>query len=143
MPDGSGKILVVKNDHCYALGFIAASGAFGHASRLGPDQRVRCVLLIDRQDARANFWGLGNMRIREMMKMTGLEPQSTGPDKHLLLDAADVLAYSAATSWSDAPARNRAICERIMSIARPDFGHYWWSPNGDIPERVRRQRDSL
>jgi len=128
IPSGPGSSVQLKDEHCYAFGFIAAAAAFSNGIGLPAGQpSLSHVLLIDPQDAKATFWGLGHVQIKTLMNATGLRPAPGGPHDHLLLDAADLFAYSAARALSEAPARNKDICERVLAITRPDICRYFWA----------------
>jgi hypothetical protein len=138
IPNGPGRTVQIKNEHCYAFGFISAAAALSHGIRLQTGEKIRGLVFVDPQAAKATFWGLGHVQIQQLMNSTGLTPVPGAPNDHLLLDAADLFAYSAARALSEAPARNKAMCERILAITRPGICRHFWAAEGIPPKMVER-----
>jgi hypothetical protein len=90
-------------------------------------------LFIDRMESRGRLWGHGNILIRRLMEGTGLRP-TPFDERPLLLDAADLFAYSGARAMSNSASRNKAACDQIHQICSPSITRMFWSTEGLTPE---------
>lgn len=135
---GQETFVKLKNEHCYAFGFIAAAAGLMSENGVLKDG-MAYSLFVDPQDAKVHLWGIGNMQIRRLIEATGLTP-TTFQQKPLLIDAADLFAYAAARSLATEAFRNKEACTQVVRSCNPNITHYWWqAPDDSISQTMREK----
>ncbi len=137
--DGWGKEMRILDSQLFALGYTAAA-------TMARDERILSAqvpkhLWID-QDDTARIWGIGNIQIKRLISGFGLKPEKISKIKPLLIEAADLVAYSCGRALDTVPSKNHNLCLKVMAKLNPAFAHYWWNPqnqlNPEIAERLNR-----
>lgn len=136
--DGQQTFVSLTDEVAYGFGFAAAVAGLNTGNPPPMRRGMKYKLYIDRMDARGPLWGpWGNVAVRRLIEGTGLVPTNYD-EKPLLIDAADLFAYSSARSVSHGAARNKVVCDRIFQICAPSITRFFWAPEGLTPELKAR-----
>jgi hypothetical protein len=140
--NGQQTFVPLTDEVAYGFGFAAAVAGLNTGNPPPMPRGTKYKLYIDRMEARRPLWGpWGNVAVRRLMEGTGMVP-TRYDEKPLLIDAADLFAYSSARAVSDGEARNKAVCERVFQICAPSITRFFWSPGDLTPELKARLRIS-
>jgi hypothetical protein len=61
----------------------------------------------------------------------------------LLLDIADLVAYSAARAVSSYEYRNKSACIDVFNIVRPEITHWWWNSENHLKPEIAKIINSV
>ena len=138
--NGQQIFVPLTDEVAYGFGFAAAVAGLNTGNPPPMPRGMKYKLYIDRMEARGPLWGpRKNIAVRRLMEGTGLVP-TPYDEKPLLIDAADLFAYSSARAVSDGEARNKAACTRIFQICAPSLTRFFWCTGDLTPELKSRLR---
>jgi hypothetical protein len=122
LPSEFGRNIKVLPEHLYALAFAAAMGA------VSCQGFTNIRLWIDRQKSKVDYWGMGKMQVRRLLRWNNLDPEPLQEPKPILLDAADLVAYVSGRALSRRPARYKWFFDNSYASLSPSVADGWWNP---------------